>query len=65
VKLHRQVALVRTADDVVAEELMARKSMARLVAGRLSGTVLLVRAEDEEAILEEMRRMGHTPRVVR
>jgi hypothetical protein len=65
VKLHKQVALIRTADPILAEELLARKSLARLVAGRLSETVLLVRPEEEEAILDELRRMGHTPRVVR
>jgi len=65
VKLHRQVSLVRTVDPILAEELLARKSLARHVAGRLSPTVLLVRPEEEEAVLEELRRMGHTPRVVR
>ena len=65
VKLHKQVSLIRTSEPLVTEELLARKSMARLVAGRLSATVLLVRPEDEDVILDELRRMGHTPRVVR
>jgi hypothetical protein len=65
IKLHKHVALIRTSEPLVAEELLARKSLARLVAGRLSETVLLVRAEDEESLLDELRRMGHTPRVVR
>jgi hypothetical protein len=65
VKLHKNVALVRVSEPLVAEELLARKSFARLAAGRLSGQVLLVRGEDEEAVLDELRRMGHTPRVVR
>jgi hypothetical protein len=65
VKLHKQVALIRTADPILAEELLARKTLAKLVAGRLSDTVLLVRAEEEDAVLDELRRMGHTPRVVR
>ncbi len=65
VKLHKHVSLIRASEPIVAEELLARKSLARLVVGRLSDTVLLVRGEDEEAILEELRRMGHTPRVVR
>lgn len=65
IKLHKQVTLIRTADPILAEELLARKNLARLVAGRLSDTVLLVRAEEEDAILDELRRMGHTPRVVR
>jgi hypothetical protein len=65
IKLHRNVALVRTSEPLVTEELLARKSFARLTAGRLSGTVLLVNNDDEDAILEELRRVGHTPRVVR
>jgi hypothetical protein len=65
VKLHKQVSLIRTADPILAEELLARKGLARLVAGRLSETVLLVRPEDEEAILDELRRIGQTPRIVR
>jgi len=65
VKLHKQVSLIRTTDPLLAEEILARKSLARMVVGRLSPTVLLVRPEEEEALLEELRRMGHTPRVVR
>ena len=65
VKLHKHVSLIRASEPIVAEELLARKTLSRLIVGRLSETVLLVRAEDEEAILEELRRMGHTPRVVR
>ncbi|AGA30428.1 hypothetical protein V5E97_19525 [Singulisphaera sp. Ch08] len=65
VKLHKHVALIRTAEPVLAEELLARKTLARMVAGRLSETVLLVHSEEEEGIIEELRRMGHTPRVVR
>jgi len=65
IKLHRNVALIRADDPLVVEELMARKPLARFIAGRLSETVLLVRPEDEDALLEELRRMGHTPRVVR
>jgi hypothetical protein len=65
IKLHRNVALIRTAEPVLAEELLARKTLARWVLGRLSETVLLVRPEESDAVIEELRRMGHTPRVVR
>lgn len=65
IKLHKQVALIRTSEPVLAEELLARKTLARLIAGRLSDTVLLVRVEEEEGVLDELRRMGHTPRIVR
>lgn len=65
VKLHKNVALIRTNDAILAEELLARKSLARLVSGRLGPCELLVQAGEEEQVLEELRRMGHTPRVVR
>lgn len=65
VKLHKQVSLVRTAEPMLAEELLARKNLSKLIAGRLSETVLLVRPEEEDALLDELRRMGHTPRVIR
>ncbi len=65
VKLHRQVSLIRTADPMLAEELLARKSLAKLILGRLSETVLLVHSEEEDAIIDELKRMGQTPRVAR
>lgn len=65
IRLHRNVSLVWTAEPVLAEELLARKPLARLVAGRLSDSVLLIRPEEEEAVLEELRKMGHSPRIVR
>jgi hypothetical protein len=64
VKLHRRVCLVLTDDAVLAEELLARKKLAQEVAGRLTDRVLLIRPGRVEAVLEELRRMGHTPQVV-
>jgi hypothetical protein len=64
VKLHKHVTLIRTNDAVLAEELLARKSLARWVVGRLSDTVLLVRHGETQLVIEELRRLGHTPRVV-
>ncbi len=64
VKLHKNVTLVRTADPPLAEELLARKTLARWVVGRLSETVLLVQPGESELVIEELRRLGHTPRIV-
>lgn len=64
IKLHRNVALLQTADAVLTEELLARKGLARLIAGRLSETVLLIHAGSETEVLDELRKMGQTPRVV-
>jgi len=50
---------------MLAEELLARKSLYRLVLARLSENVLLVDPEQVEAAIDELRRMGHTPRIVR
>lgn len=65
VKLHKNVTLIRTSEPMLAEELLARKSLAKLVLARLSETFLLVKPEESEAAIEELRRMGHTPRIVR
>lgn len=65
IKLHRQVSLIQAADAPLAEELLARKGLARLIVGRLSETVLLVRPDAEEAVIDELRRMGQAPRVER
>jgi hypothetical protein len=63
-KLHRRVCLVLTEDAVLAEELLARKKLAAEVAGRLSDKVLLIRPGRLELVLDELRKMGHTPQVV-
>jgi hypothetical protein len=63
-KLHRRVCLVMTEDALLAEELLARKKLAAEVAGRLSDKVLLVRSGKVELVLDELRKMGHTPQVV-
>ncbi len=65
VKLHRNVTIIRTAEPVLAEELLARKSLARLVRARLAENFMLVDPEEVDAAIDELRRMGHTPRVVR
>lgn len=64
VKLHRRVCLVMTEDAVLAEEILARKKLAQDVAGRLSDRVLLIRVGRVDAVLDELKRMGHTPHVV-
>ncbi len=63
VKLHRRVCLIQTEDAVLAEEVLARKKLSQEVVGRLSPCVLLVRAGRAEAVVQELQRMGHTPRV--
>jgi hypothetical protein len=64
VKLHRRVCLVQTEDAILAEELLARKKLSHEVVGRLTDRVLLVRPGRAEAVVQELQRMGHTPRVV-
>lgn len=63
-KLHRKVCLVLTEDAMLAEEVLARKKLASEVAGRLSDRVLLIRPGRVDAVLDELRKMGHTPQVV-
>ncbi|MBM3994952.1 MAG: hypothetical protein FJ303_12490 [Planctomycetes bacterium] len=64
VKLHRNVALVLTEDALLAEELLAHKKLAADIVGRLSDRVLLVRAGRVDAVVQELRRLGHTPSVL-
>ena len=64
VKLHRRVCLVQTEDAVLAEELLARRKMTQDIVGRLTERVLLVRPGRVEAVVEELKKMGHTPQVV-
>lgn len=63
-KLHRRVCLVLTEDAVLSEELLARKKLAADVLGRLADRALLVRPGRVEAVLDELRKMGHTPQVL-
>lgn len=63
-KLHRRVCLVLTEDAVLAEELLARKKLAAEVAGRLSERALLVKPGRLDVVLDELKKMGHTPQVV-
>jgi hypothetical protein len=55
---------VFTEDAVLAEELLARKKLAQDLAGRLTDRVLLVRPGRVDAVVEELQKMGHTPRLV-
>jgi hypothetical protein len=63
-KLHRKVCLVLTEDAVLAEELLARKRLGEQVVGRLSDRALLVRPGQLDVVLDELKKMGHTPQVV-
>jgi hypothetical protein len=63
-KLHRRVCLVQTEDAVLAEELLAHKKLQADLIGRLTDTVLMVRPGHAEAVVEELQKMGHTPRVM-
>ncbi len=63
-KLHRRVCLVLTEDAVLTEELLARKKLVAEVAGRLSDRALLVKPGRLDVVLDELRKMGHTPQVV-
>jgi hypothetical protein len=64
VKVHRRVSLVHTDDALLAEELLARKKLAEDLLGRLTPQVLLIKPGRAAAVIEELKKMGHTPRVV-
>jgi hypothetical protein len=64
VKLHRRVCLIHTEDAVLSEELLARRKLAEDIVGRLTDQILLIRPGRVQAVVEELQRMGHTPKVV-
>lgn len=64
VKVHRNVSLIRTAEPYLAEELLSRTRLSRLVIGRLTDQVLLVRPGKVAEVIDELKKMGHTPQVV-
>jgi hypothetical protein len=63
-KLHRRVSLVRTEDAVLAEEILARKQLVADLAGRIGDCVLLIKPGRAEAVIAELKAMGHTPQVL-
>ena len=65
VKLHRNVSLIRTSDAHLTEEMLARKKLAAALVGRLGDDILLVRPGSETAVLEELRKIGQTPQIIR
>ncbi|MBL8821069.1 MAG: hypothetical protein JNJ77_00675 [Planctomycetia bacterium] len=64
VKVHRRVSLVYTDDALLAEELLARKKLAEEILGRLTPQVLLLRPGKIQTVVEELKKMGHSPRVL-
>jgi len=64
VKVHRRVSLVYTDDALLAEELLARKKLAEEVLGRLTPQVLLLRPGKVQTVIDELKKMGHSPRVL-
>jgi hypothetical protein len=63
-KLHRKVCLILTEDAVLAEEVLARKKLANEIAGRIANTALLIRPGRVDAVIDELKKMGHTPKVI-
>ena len=64
VKVHRNVALIHTAEPLLAEELLARPKLGRWLLGRMAPDVLLVRPGSTAQVVDELRKMGHTPQVL-
>ncbi|MGL6076343.1 MAG: hypothetical protein ACRC8S_19495 [Fimbriiglobus sp.] len=64
-KLHRRVCLILTEDAVLSEEVLSRKKLAGEILGRLSERVLLLKPGRVEVVIDELRKMGQTPAVIR
>ncbi len=65
VKLHRNVSLIKTSHTHLSEELLARRKLAGMLAGRLTEHVLLIRPGQEAAVIEELRKIGQSPQIIR
>jgi hypothetical protein len=64
VKVHRRVSLIYTDDALLAEELLARKKLAEDILGRLTPQVLLIKPGRAEAVIDELKKMNHSPRIM-
>lgn len=64
VKVHRHVSLIQLGDPILAEELLARARLSQMIIGRLTDEVLLIEPGKAQEVVEELKRMGHTPNVV-
>ncbi len=64
VKVHRNVALVRTTDETLSHELLSRPKLSRLIVGQIREDVLLVVPEKVDELVAELKKIGHTPRIV-
>ncbi len=62
-KRHRNVSLVKTSDPLVAEEILARPKLSKWIIGRLSPDILLIQPGHAEEVIEELRKIGHTPKI--
>jgi hypothetical protein len=49
---------------MVTQELLARPKLSRWIVGQLREDVLLIRPGTVDEVVGELRRMGHTPRIV-
>ena len=64
IKLHRNVCLVLTEDAILAEELLARRKISQEIVGRLSDRVLLVKLGRVQLVIDELKKLGHTPQIL-
>lgn len=64
VKVHRNVSIIWTSEPFLAEEILARPKLSRLLTGRMTANVLLIQPDKASEVAGELRKMGHTPQVV-
>ena len=62
--IHRGVPMILVEDAILALELLSARGLRPLVAGRLGDRCLLLKPDTAGAVVEELRRLGHTPRTV-
>ena len=61
--LHQNLPMIETADRLQLDTLIANPSTARYILVRLSDTLAAVAPGQFDALLTQLRKLGHIPRV--
>jgi hypothetical protein len=63
--LHLGLTLLEVTEPHLLEDLRRDRRLGALIEGQLSPTVAVVRPGGEEALVQQLRRLGHFPRLLR
>ena len=61
--LHTNLTIVEVAEPELLDEMKADRRLGPMLVAQLSDRVAVVRPEDRDRFLQQLRRAGHTPKV--